>query len=153
MESLFWGRTDYQDLDFRKSYAGHMKNQWTEWVWQGSESLGKTAEVLAGELGGGGYGAPIGWDNDGGAIQDNPSRHDYNLDSIVDNFIKSALSQANFTKGKHQMWPCGSDFQYQVRLTTPFRRSMTAAARILNALSCRRTPIIGSTTWTRSSTT
>ena len=152
MESLFWGRTDYQDLDYRKSYAGHMKNQWTEWVWQGSESLGKTAEVLAGELGGGGYGAPIGWDNDGGAIQDNPSRHDYNLDSIVDNFIKSALSQANFTKGKHQMWPCGSDFQYQVRLTTPFRRS-TTAARILNALSCRRTPTIGSTTWTRSSTT
>lgn len=84
-----------------------------EWVWQGSQSLGKSAEVLAGELGGGGYGAPIGWDDEGGAIQDNPSRHDYNLDSVVDAFIKSALSQANFTKGKHQMWPCGSDFQYQ----------------------------------------
>ena len=29
MESLYWGRTDYQDLDWRKSYPGHMKNQWT----------------------------------------------------------------------------------------------------------------------------
>jgi alpha-mannosidase len=113
MESLFWGRTDYQDQDWRKSNPGPMKNQWTEWVWEGSQSLGKSAEVFAGELGGGGYGAPIGWDGDGGAIQDNPSRHDYNLDSVVDAFVKSALAQANFTKGKHQMWPCGSDFQYQ----------------------------------------
>ena len=148
MESLFWGRTDYQDLDFRKSYAGHMKNQWTEWVWQGSESLGKTAEVLAGELGGGGYGAPIGWDNDGGAIQDNPSRHDYNLDSIVDNFIKSALSQANFTKGKHQMWPCGSDFQYQNADHWLVQPLPLRLPKTLKVSGCT-----GSTTWTRSFTT
>jgi alpha-mannosidase len=61
MESLFWGRTDYQDLDYRKSWAGQSKNQWPEWVWQGSQSLGTAAEVFAGELTGGGYGAPIGW--------------------------------------------------------------------------------------------
>ena len=36
--------------------------------------VGKSAELFAGELGAGGYGAPIGWDNDGGAIQDNPAR-------------------------------------------------------------------------------
>jgi alpha-mannosidase len=74
MESLFWGRTDYQDLDYRKSWEGQSHNQWPEWVWQGSQSMGKSAEVFAGELGAGGYGAPIGWDNKGGAIQDNPSR-------------------------------------------------------------------------------
>jgi alpha-mannosidase len=31
----------------------------------------------------------------------------------VDKFITSALNLANKTKGAHQMWPCGSDFQYQ----------------------------------------
>jgi hypothetical protein len=30
-----------------------------------------------------GYGAPISWNNDGGAIQDNPARHDYNADQVV----------------------------------------------------------------------
>ena len=112
-ESLFWGRTDYQDLDYRKSPQGQANNQWPEWVWQGSQSLGKSAELFAGELTTGGYGAPIGWDNDGGAIQDNPSRHDYNLDSAVDAFIMSAINLQNKTKLNHQMWPCGSDFQYQ----------------------------------------
>ena len=77
MESLFWGRTDYQDMDWRTSYAGQSHNQWPEWVWQGSQSLGKSAEVFAGELTSGGYGAPIDWHDQGGAIQDNPSRHDY----------------------------------------------------------------------------
>jgi len=112
-ESLFWGRTDYQDLDYRKSTEGQMHNQWPEWVWQGSQSLGASAELFAGELTTVGYGAPIGWDNEGGAIQDNPSRHDYNLDSAVDAFIMSAINLQNKTKLNHQMWPCGSDFQYQ----------------------------------------
>ena len=30
-----------------------------------------------------GYGAPISWNNDGGAIQDNPARHDYNADQVA----------------------------------------------------------------------
>ena len=61
-ESLFWGRTDYQDMQLRTSPAGQANNQWPEWVWQGSQSLGKSAELFAGELTTGGYGAPIGWD-------------------------------------------------------------------------------------------
>lgn len=40
-------------------------------------------------------------------------RHDYNLDEMVDAFISSAIQQQNFTKTNHQMWACGSDFQYQ----------------------------------------
>ena len=54
MESLYWGRTDYQDMDWRTSYAGQSRNQWPEWVWQGSQSLGRSAEVFAGQLTSGG---------------------------------------------------------------------------------------------------
>jgi alpha-mannosidase len=115
-ESLFWGRTDYQDMAFRTSAAGKAKNMWPEWVWQGSQSLGKSAELLAGQLTVHGYGAPISWNDEGGAIQDNPSRHDYNADEVVTKFIASAVAMAenqNVGRLSHQLWPCGSDFQYQ----------------------------------------
>ena len=61
-ESLFWGRTDYQDLNYRMSYEGQQNNQWPEWVWRGSQSLGSSAEVFAGQLTTHNYGAPISWD-------------------------------------------------------------------------------------------
>jgi alpha-mannosidase len=112
-ESLYWGRTDYQDMAWRTSWQGQAANQWPEWIWQGSASMGKSAELFAGQLTTHGYGAPIRWDTEGGAIQDNPSRHDYNLDSMMDEFISAALTLQNTTRGNHQMWPCGSDFQYQ----------------------------------------
>ena len=102
-------------MSWRTSPAGRAKNQWPEWVWQGSQSLGKSAELLAGQLTVHGYGAPISWNTDGGAIQDNPSRHDYNLDEQVNSFIQSAEGLAGKNVGRlgHQLWPCGSDFQYQ----------------------------------------
>eukprot|EP00040_Diaphanoeca_grandis_P000572 m.15796 g.15796 ORF g.15796 m.15796 type:complete len:1168 (-) comp10754_c0_seq1:58-3561(-) len=112
-ESLYWGRTDYQDMEHRTSWKGQQNNQWPQWVWQGSQSLGASANIMAGQLGSGGYGTNIGWDNDGGAVQDNPQRHDYNLDEMVDQFISSAIKQQNITKTNHQLWACGSDFQYQ----------------------------------------
>ena len=46
-------------------------------------------------------------------VQDDPSRHDYNVDKYVDQFVQDALKQANHTQTDHQMWACGSDFQYQ----------------------------------------
>ena len=51
-----------------------------EWIWQGSKSLGESARVFAGQLGGGGYGAPISFNsfNDGdkmAQVQDDPSRY------------------------------------------------------------------------------
>jgi alpha-mannosidase len=104
MESLFWGRTDYQDLNWRTNYKGQEANQWPEWVWQGSQSLGSSAQVFAGQLGSGGYGTHISWDGNGGAIQDDPARHDYNVDEMVDQFIKSAMQQQNITKTNHQLW-------------------------------------------------
>lgn len=110
MESLFWGRTDYQDFNVRKNHSR------LEWVWQGSQSLGAGAQVFAGELyggGGGGYGTWIGFDGANNQVQDDPSRHDYNVDKLVDQFIQAALSQDAHTQTNHQMWACGSDFQYQ----------------------------------------
>ena len=40
-ESLFWGRTDYQDFNARKNKSR------TEWIWEGSQSLGKSATLFA----------------------------------------------------------------------------------------------------------
>jgi alpha-mannosidase len=62
--SLYWGRTDYQDVALRTSNAGKDNNQWLEWVWRGSESLGPAADIFAGELTTGQYAAPIDF-NDG----------------------------------------------------------------------------------------
>ena len=73
--------------DFNR--AGNDCQRRMEWIWRGSQSLGSSAEMFAGELfgtGNGGYGTWIGWDNDGGAVQDNPRRHDYNVDQVVDAF-------------------------------------------------------------------
>ena len=61
-QSLYWGRTDYQDLDWRTSWQGQAADQWPEWVWQGSQSLGKSAELFAGQLGTGGYSGPLAFD-------------------------------------------------------------------------------------------
>jgi alpha-mannosidase len=117
MQSLFWGRTDYQDLNYRKQARNHTDDRWPEWIWQGSASLGEAARVFAGALGSGGYGTHINF-NEGGSnkmsqVQDDPSRHDYNIDAWVDQMIQYAQDQAEITKTVHQMWPCGSDFEYQ----------------------------------------
>lgn len=110
MESLFWGRTDYQDFNARYKRSG------LEWIWQGSDSLGDSAEIFAGALfgtGGGGYSTWIGFDGSDQQVQDDPERHDYNVDHWVDFFVQSALDQANHTQTEHQLWACGTDFQYQ----------------------------------------
>ena len=110
MQAMWWGRTDYQDFNMRKP------EKRLEWIWQGSESLGESARIFAGELfgsGGGGYGTWIGFDGADQQVQDDPSRHDYNIDHWVDAFVQDAVTQANGTATMHQMWACGSDFQYQ----------------------------------------
>ena len=114
-ESIYWGRMDWQDRQMRFN-----KEQGTdgfEWIWQGSESLGASAQIFAGNLygqGGGGYSTWFNF-NDGKEDQiiDDPTRHDWNVDQWVDKFVQNALSQANHTLSEHQMWACGTDFQYQ----------------------------------------
>lgn len=144
-ESLYWGRTDYQDVALRTSNKGKDNNQWLEWVWRGSESLHSQADIFAGELTTGQYAAPISawqprphsfapvvfcaaililmWQNCApnlvdfndadNQVQDDPRRHDYNLDEWLDKFIAAAVNLQNNTRTNHQMWPCGSDFNYQ----------------------------------------
>ena len=54
-----------------------VKQSRTEWIWEGSQSLGKSATLFAGELyggGGGGYGTWIGYDGDANQVQDDPRR-------------------------------------------------------------------------------
>jgi len=61
-------------MAWRTSWKGQEANQWPQWVWAGSQSLGSSAQLMAGQLGSGGYGTNIGWDGSGGAVQDNPVR-------------------------------------------------------------------------------
>mmetsp|Transcript_24894 Transcript_24894/g.45105 ORF Transcript_24894/g.45105 Transcript_24894/m.45105 type:complete len:1133 (-) Transcript_24894:53-3451(-) len=113
-ESVFWGRTDYQDLNARKNFTGTGKG--FEWIWEGSQSLGSSAQIFAGELfgsGNGGYGTWISYDGDDPQVQDDPTQHDYNVDMVVDQIVQSAFEQASKTQTEHQAWACGSDFQYQ----------------------------------------
>ena len=116
MESLFWGRTDYQDLNKRYNESGY------EWIWQGSQSLGKSAQTFAGSLHGTGHGGYSSWmsfdersrqNNNGDQVQDDPARHDYNVDQWVDKFVQDAQKQGAHTKTEHQLWALGGDFNYQ----------------------------------------
>jgi alpha-mannosidase len=111
MESLFWGRTDYQDFNARHERSG------LEWIWQGSESMGDSAQIFAGALygtGGGGYSTWINFDSTDDQVQDNPERHDYNVDQWVDFVVQSALEQANHTQTNHQLWACGTLFVFSL---------------------------------------
>ena len=114
MESLFWGRMDWQDRTMR--YDRRQGTNGFEWIWQGSRSLGKSAQVFAGNLygrGGGGYSSWFSFDGAGAQVNDDPSREDYNVDAWVDKFVQNARAQANHTQSDHQLWALGSDFQYQ----------------------------------------
>ena len=139
MESLFWGRTDYQDSHYRQSTAGKSSNHWLEWIWRGSESLGAHADVFAGQLTTGGYSAPVSYSNDDEQVQDDPRRHDYNVDQQVDAFITAALSLDNNTRGIHQMWPCGSDFEYQN--ADPWFRNLDKIMHYVNQNASRGGPV------------
>ncbi|KAJ9456762.1 putative alpha-mannosidase [Diplonema papillatum] len=110
MNYEFWGRMSYQDFAMRKNESR------LEWIWQGSQTLGSSAQIFAGELfggGGGGYGTFIEFDGTGDQVQDDPRRHDYNIDYWVDMIVTNAQAQAQSTRTDHQMWACGSDFNYQ----------------------------------------
>ena len=111
MDALFFGRMDYQDFAARK------ETNRTEWIWQGSQSMGASAQTFTGELyggGNGGYGPPCCSFNGGDdQIQDDPRMHDYNVDSWVDQVVSHAADQQNHTQTNHIMWAMGTDFNYQ----------------------------------------
>ena len=82
----------------------------------GITGLWAQARDICGRLyggGNGGYGTWFGFDGTTPQVQDDPRRHDYNVDKLVDEFVQHALDQAAHTETNHQMWACGSDFNYQ----------------------------------------
>ena len=113
-ESLFWGRMDWQDRSAR--YQGPGSHLGFEFIWEGSASLGDSAQLFAGNLfgnGGGGYSTWVNFNDDGDQVNDDPARHDWNVDMWVDKVVQNAQNQANHTLSEHQLWACGTDFNFQ----------------------------------------
>ena len=114
MDSLFWGRMDYQDMKMR--YDKQQGTDGFEWLWQGSASAGASNQIFAGDIygtGQGGYSTWINFDGTDDQVIDDPARHDYNVDQWVDKVVQDAREQADHTLTSQQMWACGTDFQYQ----------------------------------------
>ncbi|KAK4417954.1 putative alpha-mannosidase [Sesamum alatum] len=109
-DSLFFGRIDYQDRTKRKIEKS------LEVIWQGSKSLGSSAQIFAGAFPEN-YEPPAGFYfevNDASPIvQDDITLFDYNVQERVEDFVAAALSQANITRTNHIMWTMGTDFKYQ----------------------------------------
>ncbi|KAI3856688.1 hypothetical protein MKX03_026813 [Papaver bracteatum] len=110
-DSFFFGRIDYQDLQQRKN------EKRLEFVWQGSKTLGSSAQIFAGALTRN-YEPPSSnfyfEVNDASpVVQDDHDLFDYNVQERVDDFVANAISQANVTRTNHIMWTMGTDFKYQ----------------------------------------
>lgn len=109
-DSLFFGRIDYQDL------AKRQLEKSLEVVWQGSKSLGSSAQIFAGAFPRN-YEPPTGFyfeiGDDSPIVQDNIDLFDYNVQERVNDFVAAALAQANITRTNHIMWTMGTDFKYQ----------------------------------------
>ncbi|KAI3882205.1 hypothetical protein MKX03_027015 [Papaver bracteatum] len=110
-DSFFVGRIDYQDLQKRKN------EKRLEFIWQGSKTLGSSAQIFAGALSGN-YEPPSGdfyfeVSDASPVVQDDPDLFDYNVQERVDDFVPNAISQANITRTNHIMWTMGTDFKYQ----------------------------------------
>ncbi|KAL0351207.1 UNVERIFIED_CONTAM: Alpha-mannosidase [Sesamum radiatum] len=89
-DSLFFGRIDYQDRTKRKTEKS------LEVIWQGSKSLGSSAQIFAGAFPEN-YEPPSGFYfevNDASPIvQDDITLFDYNVQERVEDFVAAALSQ------------------------------------------------------------
>ncbi|KAM7483510.1 hypothetical protein LguiB_008093 [Lonicera macranthoides] len=109
-DSLFYGRIDYQDRAKRKNEKS------LEVVWQGSKSLGSSAQIFAGAFPEN-YEPPSGFyfevNDDSPIVQDDVNLFDYNVQERVNDFVAAALLQANITRTNHIMWTMGTDFKYQ----------------------------------------
>ncbi|KAF7123152.1 hypothetical protein RHSIM_Rhsim12G0180700 [Rhododendron simsii] len=119
-DSLFFGRIDYQDIAKRKLEKS------LEVVWQGSKSLGSSAQIFAGAFPRN-YEPPTGFyfevGDDSPIVQDNINLFDYNVQERVNAFVAAALAQDGrvnalystptiYTDAKyaeHQSWPLKTD--------------------------------------------
>ncbi|KDP22539.1 hypothetical protein JCGZ_26370 [Jatropha curcas] len=110
-DSLFFARIDYQDRAKRKDKKS------LEVVWQGSKSLGSSAQIFAGAFPKN-YEPPsdnfyFEVDDESPIVQDDVNLFDYNVPDRVNEFVSAAMTQANITRTNHIMWTMGTDFKYQ----------------------------------------
>lgn len=106
-DALYFARIDYQDYDSRKATKD------LEFIWRPSKSRGEHSQVFTGEIIDH-YGPPHEFDYyfRDNQVQDDPELHDFNVCSVVDDFVKMALGRGGSTKGNHIFIPMGGDFQY-----------------------------------------
>ncbi|GAB4821252.1 hypothetical protein N2152v2_008298 [Parachlorella kessleri] len=108
-DALFFGRADYQDMDYRKGLKA------LEMVWRGSGTL-EDAEIFTGNFASGNYGPPPGfwWDWWGGdaPVMDDARLAEYNVQERVDSFVARCKEIANVTRGNDIIVTMGSDFWY-----------------------------------------
>ncbi|XP_024863643.1 lysosomal alpha-mannosidase [Kryptolebias marmoratus] len=110
-DGFFFGRLDYQDRSRR------MAQKEQELLWRASDSLTPPmADLFTGILPNG-YNPPEGfcWDQlcSDAPIRDDPDLEDYNVDDVVQRFLRAANSQALVYKTNHIIMTMGSDFQYE----------------------------------------
>lgn len=109
-DALYFFRIDYQDKQNRKN----LKN--LETVWQGSKTFGSSSDIFTGIFPNS-YQPPTGFHfevNDKDPIvQDDINLFDYNVQERVNDFVETAMAQANITRTNHIMWTMGTDFMYQ----------------------------------------
>ncbi|KAG1331604.1 putative Alpha-mannosidase [Cocos nucifera] len=110
-DALYFSRIDYQDREKRKDLKS------LEVVWQGSKTLGSSADIFTGIF-------PKNYEPPPGdfyfevndvspVIQDDVLLFDYNVEERVNDFVAAAIAQANVTRTNHIMFTMGTDFKYQ----------------------------------------
>ncbi|XP_022885754.1 alpha-mannosidase-like isoform X2 [Olea europaea var. sylvestris] len=109
-DSVHFARIDYQDRGKRQ------KDKSLEVIWRASRTFGSSSQIFANAFPVH-YSPPNGFsfevNNDFNPVQDDPLLFNFNVDVRVNDFISSAMIQANMTRTNHIMWTMGDDFQYQ----------------------------------------
>ncbi|CAG2111159.1 unnamed protein product, partial [Medioppia subpectinata] len=111
-DGLFFARLDYEDQKLRSA------EKRMEFIWEGSDDIGKSADIWTHAMAGSLYGPPTGfnWDVPEGGdepIIDDPECEDYNVDKIVDKFLNYILPYSNNYATNHLLIPMGMDFNFQ----------------------------------------
>ncbi|XP_069460399.1 lysosomal alpha-mannosidase-like [Ambystoma mexicanum] len=110
-DGYFFGRLDYQDKENRE------KLREMEMIWRASASLAPPAADLFTGVLPNGYNPPrlLCWDQlcTDQPIMDVQDLEDYNVDFVVDHFLKVAALQSQHYRSDHIVMTMGSDFQYE----------------------------------------
>ncbi|XP_011704639.1 PREDICTED: lysosomal alpha-mannosidase isoform X1 [Wasmannia auropunctata] len=109
-DGMLFGRIDYQDKSTR------LNNQTMEFIWKSSPSLGKRANLFTTAMFNN-YSPPPGFCFDvlcaDEPMIDDPDSPDYNIDRKIDDFLRYAVTQANYYRTNHIILTMGGDFTYQ----------------------------------------